>query len=48
MRNKLNTERLEICITPKQKKELKTFANNNEQTVNEFIRDLIREFLKNE
>lgn len=47
MRNKLNSERLEICITPKQKKELKKFADKDEQTVNEFVRDLIRDFLRN-
>ncbi len=41
-RNKLYSERLEICITPKQKKWLADEANKKEITINELLREMIQ------
>lgn len=40
-RNKLYTERLEICTTPNQRKKLEKVAAEAEITVNQVVRELI-------
>ncbi len=44
-RNKLYTERLEICISKGQRKALEMEAKNNEKTINQIIRDMLIECL---
>lgn len=47
MRNKLFTKRLEICLTPAQFEQLRRIAKNCDQTVNELVREVLRDFINN-
>lgn len=44
-RNKLYTERIEICISKTQMRALKTEAENNKKTMNQIIRDMLTAYL---
>lgn len=41
-RNKLYTERLEICITPKMLKQLRKLAEEDQKTINQALRQMIQ------
>lgn len=45
MRNKLYTKRIEICLTTDQKNKLEIWADREEKTVNQLIREILIEFL---
>ncbi len=40
-RNKLYSERLEVCLTPAQMRFLKQAAKKDEVTINEYVRSMI-------
>lgn len=40
-RNQLFTERLEICVTPEQKKKLEKIAKKNGVRINQLVRNII-------
>lgn len=44
-RNKIYTERIELCITKRQKRKLILEARREEKNYNEILRDLIDAFL---
>jgi predicted HicB family RNase H-like nuclease len=46
MRNKLYSERIELCITKKTKEALKEEADLRELTVNELIRRILEDYLE--
>lgn len=44
-RNKLYTERVEVCLTKKQKEQLNREAEKNQIRVNQLIREIIQAYL---
>lgn len=46
-RNKLYQSRIELCLTPQQKKELENAARKKSMRVNELIRLIINDYLSN-
>ena len=45
-RNKLYTERIELCITPEQKEGIEKEAKTEGLTINQLVRDAIDWYLK--
>lgn len=43
-RDKMYSERFELCLTPKQKAKLLKISKNEGMTMNEIIRDLINSY----
>lgn len=44
-RNKLYTERLELCLTPCQKKQLEKEADKKKVRINQLVRDIIDSYI---
>ena len=45
-RNKLYTERIDLCVTPSQYEALKKYAAKEGITVNQLIREVVKSFLE--
>ena len=41
MRNQLYKERIELCVTPRQRKKLETIASEHDMRINEVLRMMI-------
>lgn len=46
-RNKLYSERLELCLTPEQYSKLKQLAEKEDLTMNHLVREVLKAFLNN-